>query len=151
MLFNFSSGLSEGDDVTYLLLKDTDQQPVDFSGKWTILYFYPMNDTPGCIAQAIGYSNLIVEFNNIGAQVIAINTGSEVSHSKFKEKYNLKVRQISDKKGKLAKAFGIRLLIGICARDTIVINPEGKVEAIFRGVNPKSDPEKMLNFIKDRK
>jgi len=35
----------------------------------------------------------------------------------------------------------------MCSKDTVLINPEGKVEKIYRGVDPQGDPNQMLSYI----
>jgi peroxiredoxin Q/BCP len=35
----------------------------------------------------------------------------------------------------------------MCSRDTVLINPEGKVEKTYRGVDPKGDPNQVLSYI----
>lgn len=36
--------------------------PEDIAGSWTLLYFYPKDDTPGCTKQACSYRDNIGEF-----------------------------------------------------------------------------------------
>lgn len=31
------------------------QSLIDYRGKWIVLYFYPKDDTPGCIKEACGF------------------------------------------------------------------------------------------------
>ena len=148
-LFNFSSGeIEEGQDVTNLALSD-DYSIKDFKGRWLVLYFYPKDGTPGCTKEAETFTSMIDQFHDQGAEVIGVSTDSEESHQKFKEKHNLKVHLLSDPGGKLARKFGIKIIFGMCSRDTVLINPQGKVEGIYKGVNPKGSPQKMLDYIKD--
>ncbi|MCS7083895.1 MAG: peroxiredoxin [Aquificaceae bacterium] len=120
----------------------------DLAGKWVVLYFYPKADTPGCTAQAKEYSKLIKEFDSYNAVVFGVSTDSVESIKKFSQKYSLKVNLLSDPKGEVAKAYGVRVLMGFCSRDTIVIAPDMRVAKIYRGVDPNSDPVKVLEFIK---
>ncbi len=122
----------------------------DYKGKWVVLYFYPKADTPGCTAQAKEYTKLIDEFSKLGVQVFGISTDSVEDIKKFKQKYNIKVTFLSDPKGEVAKAYGVRVIFGFCSRDTVIINPQLKVEQIYRGVDPSSDPYKVLDYIKSK-
>ena len=120
----------------------------DYKGKWVVLYFYPKADTPGCTAQAKEYSNLIESFRKVNAEVFGISTDSVESIRKFKEKYGFKITFLSDPKGEVAKAYGVRVILGFCSRDTILINPENNVEKIYRGVDPSADAKRVLEYIK---
>ncbi|MCB9073591.1 MAG: redoxin domain-containing protein, partial [Bdellovibrionaceae bacterium] len=37
--------------------------PEDFKNRWTLLYFYPKDDTPGCTVQACSYRDNIHAFS----------------------------------------------------------------------------------------
>ncbi len=120
----------------------------DYKGRWVILYFYPKADTPGCTAQAKEYTRLMPEFERLRVKVFGVSTDSVESLKKFKQKHNLKVTFLSDPKGQVAKAYGVNVIAGFCSRDTVVINPQGKVEKIYRGVDPKADPNMVLEYVK---
>lgn len=121
----------------------------EYRGRWVVLYFYPKADTPGCTAQAKEYSKLMPQFEPLGVKVFGISTDGVESLRKFVQKYNLKVVLLSDQKGTVAKAYGVTLYAGFCSRDTIIINPNLKVEKIYRGVDPSADPHKVLDYIKN--
>lgn len=75
-------------------------------GKWTVLYVYPKDNTPGCTTEAKEFTELLPEFEKLGFQVIGVSKDSVKSHMKFKEKHGLKVRLLSDPGVKLIKALG---------------------------------------------
>ena len=151
VLFSFSSGsIQEGDDVRSLTLWHGEASPVtvaDFQDQWLVLYFYPKANTPGCTREAISYNELLPQFHEANAEVMGISTDSEAKHQRFQEKQNLKLRFVSDPDGGLAQAFGIKIILGACARDTVVINPSGQVDAVFRSVNPKANAQDVLAHV----
>lgn len=57
---------------------------------------------------------------------------------------------IPDPEGRLARAYGVRNLFGFYSRDTILLNPEGRIERIWRGVNPFKDADTVLAYLKER-
>ncbi len=122
----------------------------DYRGRWIVLYFYPKADTPGCTTQAKEYTKLMDEFSRLGIQVFGISTDSVEDIKKFKQKYGIKVTFLSDPKGEVAKAYGVRVIFGFCSRDTVIINPSLIVEKIYRGVDPSADPRNVLDYIKKR-
>jgi len=140
-----------GDAIkNYILLKDdgTSIETDNFRGKWLVLYFYPKDDTPGCTKEAQTYSSLIDEFKHLETEIFGINTNSPESHQKFKQKYSLNVNLLTDEKKVAIKDFSVRTIGGFCSRDTVLINPEGKLEETYRGVNPAGSPVEILEYIK---
>lgn len=144
-----------GSDVRDVVLKEGNKKAPsitigDYEGKWLVLFFYPMDNSPGCTKEAKTFSTLIEDFHQQNAEVIGISTNSEEKHQAFIEKHNLKVNLITDSDGVLAKLFGIKILFGMCSRDSVIVNPKGQVEAIYNGVSPSSSPQQILNQIKEK-
>lgn len=156
VLFSFSKGkLQEGDELPEsltLINHENKEVPVKevVDGKWLVLYFYPKDQTPGCTAQAKAFSDYIQDFEKLGVQVVGVSSDDANSHRKFTEKHGLKVSLMSDKSGDLAKAFGVKILFGMCSRDTIIIDPDGKVDKVYKGVSPKANPLQVLDYLKQK-
>ncbi|MEN3033988.1 MAG: peroxiredoxin [Aquificaceae bacterium] len=145
------AAIKEGMPAYMFSLLNQDNKRVnlsDLAAKWVVLYFYPKADTPGCTAQAKEYSKLKKDFDSYNAVVFGVSTDSVDSIKRFSQKYSLKVELLSDPKGEVAKAYGVRVLMGFCSRDTIVIAPDMRVAKIYRGVDPNADPIRVLEFIK---
>jgi Peroxiredoxin len=142
--------IQEGQLAYNFNLLNEEGKPVQLSqyrGKWVVLYFYPKADTPGCTMQGKEYSRLYDKFLSNNAVVFGVSTDDVPAIKRFKEKYNFRHSLLSDPKGEVAKAYGVKLFFGMCSRDTVLINPEGKVEKIYRGVDPKGDPNQVLSYI----
>ena len=73
---NFSGTLTDGTTVS---LKD-------YRGKKLVMYFYPMDDTPGCTAQACSLRDANAEIKAKGAAVLGVSTQDESSHQKILDK-----------------------------------------------------------------
>ena len=43
------------------------------AGSWTVVYFYPKDDTPGCTTEACGFRDLHGELDSLDAQVWGIS------------------------------------------------------------------------------
>jgi peroxiredoxin Q/BCP len=54
------------------------------SGKKTVLYFYPKDNTPGCTAQACNLNENLPALTAKGFQVVGVSIDSNASHTKFK-------------------------------------------------------------------
>ncbi len=150
---NASESLTEGDALPKgLSLPDQHGDVVqldDYRGKWLILYFYPKDDTPGCRREAITFSGLVDGFTAQNAVVLGVNTDSAESHRQFIEKYDLKIDLLVDQEKKLIKLFDVSTTFGFCSRDTVLINPAGKIEKIYRGVSPEGNPGEILDHLRE--
>ncbi|MCS7196132.1 MAG: peroxiredoxin [Aquificaceae bacterium] len=145
--------IQEGQEAYLFNLRNQEGKMVnlaDYKGWWVVLYFYPKADTPGCTTQAKAYTHLITEFERLKTKVFGISTDNIDSIKRFKERHGLAVDFLSDPKGSVAKAYGVRVIAGFCSRDTVLLNPELKVEKVYRGVDPSADPQRVLDYIKNK-
>lgn len=112
--------------------------PATLAGKKVILFFYPKDDTPGCTKEACGFRDAFPEFGKIDAVVLGVSPDSLDSHRKFKKKYQLPFRLLSDEGHRLADAFGVwkqKSMYGLkfmgIERTTVIIDRNGRVARIF--------------------
>lgn len=117
--------------------------PESLKGTWTVIYFYPKDDTSGCTAEACSIRDSHTEFTKRGVAVYGVSKDSVKSHVKFKDKYKLTFPLLSDPEHTMAEAFGVwveKTLYGKkymgMERSTFIVNPAGKVVAAFPKVNP---------------
>jgi len=100
----------------------------NLNGKWSVIFFYPKDESPGCTLQSCSFRDKYEEFNDLGVQIFGVSSDSVSSHRKFKEKHNLQYSLLSDKGGILAKNLKLKKNLGlIAARVTLIINPEGLI------------------------
>ncbi len=124
-------------------------------GKWTVLYVYPKDNTPGCTTEAKEFTELLPEFEKLGFQIIGVSKDSVKSHLRFKEKQGLKIKLISDPNVELIKALGAwgkkkrygREYEGVI-RSTFVINPDGEIVWKKFNVRAKGHAAKVLEEVK---
>jgi len=124
-------------------------------GRWTVLYFYPKDNTPGCTTEAKEFTELLGEFEKLGFQVIGVSRDSPKIHAKFKERHGLKVRLISDPNADLHKvmgAWGKKKRYGKeyegAIRSTFILNPEGEIMWQKINVRAKGHAAKVLEVAK---
>lgn len=136
--------IAEGDQVPKFSLEADDGSAVtrdSLTGKNVVLYFYPKDDTTGCTKEACDFRDAFPRFGKIDAVVIGVSPDSVESHRKFKAKYDLPFRLLSDVGHKLADTFGVwkeksmygRKFMGI-ERTTVIIDRKGRVARIFHKV-----------------
>lgn len=136
-------------------LKDQDgtwHSLADYTGKWLVLYFYPMDGTPGCTKEACSFRDArsaIADFGN--AEVVGISKDSTDSHHKFADKYSLDFTLLSDPDHKVIesynswdpKSFWGNKFLGT-KRDTFIINPNGEIAKEYRDVNPSDHAAQII-------
>ncbi|MCB0278804.1 MAG: peroxiredoxin [Calditrichaeota bacterium] len=98
-----------------------------------VLFFYPKDDTPGCVKEACYFRDQYEVFKEADAEVIGISGQSVKSHKNFAAKYRLTYRLLSDTGNKIRKTFGIpaKLLGLLPGRVTYIIDKSGKVVYTF--------------------
>jgi thioredoxin-dependent peroxiredoxin len=95
---------------------------------YTLVYFYPKADTPGCTAQGCSLRDAYAELGKQGVTVIGVSTDSVESQKKFKEKYNLPFTLLADTDKKVMEGFGqTGGMMGFASRQAFLINKEGKI------------------------
>ena len=127
----------------------------DFKGKNIILYFYPKDNTPGCINEACNLRDNYDMWIKKGYVVIGISPDSAQSHQKFIEKHNLPFNLIADTEKVIIKeygAWGPKKLYGReyegLLRSTFVIDEKGIIVNIFEKVKTKDHTNQILETIK---
>lgn len=73
---------------------------------YTLVYFYPKADTPGCTKQGCSLRDAYEELTKKGVAIIGVSTDDVAAQKAFKEKYNLPFTLMADTEKKVMKAFG---------------------------------------------
>ena len=149
--------IKEGDSAPDFDLAADDGTRVklsDLRGKKVILYFYPKDDTPGCTQQACELRDHVKEIDAKGAVVLGVSPDSVASHKKFKEKYDLNFKLLSDEGHKLADEFGVwkeKTLYGKKywgnERSTFIIDENGKIAKVLANVKPAAHAGQVLEIV----
>jgi len=109
----------------------------DFSGKWVVLFFYPLDFTFVCPTEIIAFSDRHAEFTALGAQVIGVSVDSQYSHLAWRNTDrkngglgNIAYPLVADLNKSIARDYGVLIEeAGIALRGLFVIDPKGVVRA----------------------
>lgn len=146
--------LDVGDEAPEFELLDQDGDPVslaDFAGRRVVLYFYPRADTPGCTREAVDFRDNWDVYEDHDLVVLGVSNDPVENLEPFREKYDLPFSLLSDPDGTVASAYdsygdievqGERYDIAL--RNTYVIDPEGRIEAVYEDVSPDGHAEEVL-------
>ncbi|MFA5136519.1 MAG: thioredoxin-dependent thiol peroxidase [Patescibacteria group bacterium] len=126
----------------------------DYKGRWVILYFYPKDNTPGCIREACGFRDKLDELKKKNIAVLGVSRDSVASHRKFADQYRLNFPLLSDESGKTIKAYGawgIKQILGkgfeAVLRKTFLIDPNGKIRKEYNEIQVLNHAEEVLKDI----
>ena len=128
----------------------------DFRGRKLVLYFYPMDDTPGCTAQACSLRDANRDIAARGAAILGVSAQGEESHRKFTSKYKLNFPLLADTDRAMAKAYGVagsglfgvaRALAGMHERVTFIIDGKGKIAHVLDDPDCANHGEEVLKFL----
>ena len=98
----------------------------DFSGRTTVLLFYPGDETPVCTRQMCSLRDRWQDYKATGAEVVGVSANTIESHKKFAEHYNLPLRLLADAGGKVSKLYdAMSIFPGRTARSVFVIDANG--------------------------
>jgi len=127
----------------------------DVSSPFSVVYFYPKDDTPGCTLEAIEFTKELEAFESCGATVLGISGGDQKSKAKFCAKHKLGLTLLSDTDFEVAKKFGAfgdktfmgRKFKGVF-RSTFVLDDEKRVIEVFDSVKAAGHAKEVLAFLR---
>jgi peroxiredoxin Q/BCP len=122
-----------------------------YQGRWVALYFYPKDDTPGCVKEACNFRDSMEHFEENNMVVLGVSRDSVPSHTEFAQKYDLNFPILSDEKLEVMRAYGAwgkktfmgREYEGVI-RTTFLIDPEGIVRRVYPAVKADTHVAQIL-------
>ena len=102
-------------------------------GRKVVLFFYPMDESPGCVQEARGFRDHYEEFVVSGAEVIGINSGGVESHERFADHHALPFPVLSDTGNTVRRLYGA-FTGPLPGRVTYLVDEDGMVSGIFSSI-----------------
>jgi peroxiredoxin Q/BCP len=125
--------------------------------RYTVLYFYPKDSTPGCTTEAMSFRDHYPEFQALGAEIYGISRDSLRSHENFKGKLGLPFELISDPDEAVCNQFGVMKMKNMYGkqvrgveRSTFVFDASGRLVKEWRGVKVNDHVNEVLEFLKSQ-
>jgi peroxiredoxin Q/BCP len=128
-----------------------DGEKVDLAklkGRFVVLYFYPMDDTPGCTKEACDFRDSWGKLQKDGVAVFGVSTQGNASHKAFADKYKIPFPLIPDEKGELAAKYKVPTMGGVARRITYLIGKDGRIAHVWPQVNPVGHAGEILAQIR---
>jgi len=126
----------------------------DWAGRPVVLYFYPKDNTPGCTQEACDFRDAHADLAALDAVVVGVSRDSVKSHAGFRAKHGLPFVLLSDPQAEIVRAYGCwkekklygKTSLGI-ERSTFVIDGQGVVRRVWRGVSVKGHADEVKAFL----
>lgn len=125
------------------------------AGKWTVLFFYPLDFTFVCPTEIVDFSNHVEEFQKLNAQVVGCSVDSHYTHLAWintprKEGGlgDVNYPLLSDLNKEIARSYGVLTDGGVALRGLFLINPKGVVAyEVVHDLNVGRNPEEVLRVL----
>ena len=130
----------------------------DRRGEWTVVYFYPTDDTPGCTTEACEFRDANDEIVRRGAEVWGISPQGARSKRAFREKFGLPFTLLADEDHTAAEAYGTwvekhnygKTYWGN-ARATFLVDPHGRIARVWPKVKPQGHAAEVLEALDEER
>ena len=127
----------------------------DFASKKVVLFFYPKDNTPGCIKEVCSLRDVYKEIQDEGVVLLGVSADSLKSHDNFITKYNLPFLLLSDVDNSMSSSYCAwgekerngRKYMGMY-RITYIVDELGKILKVWPKVKPANHGEEVLASIK---
>ncbi|MCP5160597.1 MAG: peroxiredoxin [Hahellaceae bacterium] len=128
----------------------------DLNGRFTVIYFYPKDSTPGCTTEGQDFKSHYEAFKDLNCEIYGVSRDSLKSHENFKCKQAFPFELISDSQEILCNIFNVIKLkklygkeyLGV-DRSTFLIDESGILRCEWRGVKVKGHVEAVLNKVRE--
>jgi len=121
---------------------------------YTIVYFYPKDNTSGCTLEAQEFTGLMSDFDTHRVQIVGVSKDAHISHCSFIEKYWLWIPLISDPEWLLHKQFGAvgeKSMYGKkytgTIRSTFILDSSWKIIHQWLNVSAKWHAQIILDYV----
>jgi len=119
-----------GAELPAVTVDDQDGRAVDLAAAggegWTLVYFYPKADTPGCTKQACSLRDAYASLTGKGVRVFGVSGDGAADQKAFQAKYKLPFTLLADTEKKVMDAFGVPHKLGFAARQAFLFK-DGKL------------------------
>jgi peroxiredoxin Q/BCP len=127
----------------------------DRRGSWTVLYFYPEDDTPGCTTEACQFRDLNADLHGLDAEVWGVSPDGSGSHAAFRAKFGLPFTLLSDEDHAVAERYGAwgekhnygKTYVGLI-RSSFLVGPDGRLAKVWPKVKADGHAQAVLDTLR---
>ena len=142
--------LSIGETAPTFQLTAQDKSKFDsreLAGSRLVVVFYPAAFTGVCTEEMCTFTDLMVDLENSGANVVGISVDAPFSNAAFAKQNNIPFPLLSDVHRSVINSFGVPyhdfVIEGytVATRSVFVIDPDGKISYAWAAENPGVQPD----------
>lgn len=107
----------------------------DNKGKWTVLFFYPLDFTFVCPTEILAFSDAIKKFHDLNTEVYGVSVDSKFSHLAWTNTprkeggvADLSYPLLADINKTVSADYGVLLPDGVALRGLFLIDPDGTIQ-----------------------
>jgi thioredoxin-dependent peroxiredoxin len=123
-------------------------------GHFTVVYFYPADDTPGCTKEACSFRDAHASFGEADTEVWGISPQGTASKAAFRAKYGLPFTLLADMDHAVADIYGSwvekesagRTYWGV-GRNSFLVDPDGRIAHVWTKVKPEAHAGEVLEAL----
>lgn len=134
--------LDTGAALPAVTAKDQDGKEVKLAEAgakgYTLVYFYPKADTPGCTKQACSLRDSYAQLTDKKVTVFGVSVDKVEDQKAFKDKYKLPFTLLADTDKKVADAFGVPHEKGFTLRQAFLFK-DGKL--VWKDLEASTDQQ----------
>jgi peroxiredoxin Q/BCP len=104
--------------------------------------------------EAHNFQRDLSKYDQTGAVILGVSVDTAQSHKDFCAKEGLNFKLLADPDAKVTAQYGSTMDYKgakMAARNTFLINPEGKIAKVYTGVKPVEHSEQVLKDLADLK
>ena len=113
---------------------------------YTLVYFYPKADTPGCTKQACSLRDSYAALTEKGVRIYGVSTDKVEAQKAFKDKYKLPFDLLADSDSKVVEAFGVPKTMGFSKRQAYLFK-DGKLVWSDQEASTEQQAADVLKFL----
>jgi peroxiredoxin Q/BCP len=119
---------------------------------YTLVYFFPKADTPGCTAQGCSLRDAYTELQEKGVAVIGVSLDKVEAQKAFKDKYRFPFTLIADTDKTVVGAFGVPLMpvVSLAKRQAFLIKDGVVIWADYKAAT-KTQAADVLKVLAEQK
>ena len=152
--------MKEGERASNFKLRDGEGEKHELEkidSKYTVLFFYPKDNTPGCAMHAKMFSDDMEEYEKMNASIYGISGGDEKAKASFASKNDINIKLLADVNNDVSKNYGVygeksfmgRKYMGI-TRTTFLLDENKNLLKRFENIKPAEHSKQVLDFLEKR-
>ncbi|MFC4453646.1 peroxiredoxin [Deinococcus sonorensis] len=154
-----SSSFTVGDlapDFQMSSRKHQRQRLSDTQGRWTVLYFFPRANHPHCVMQSRRFQTIHEDFEAMGVSLIGVSVDTAEQQKNLSSFCTLAFPLVSDAGHEISRQYGVLAsaevegeTVTYARRETVLIDPAGRVAHHWKDVDPNTHAQQVLEHIGD--